>query len=165
MDSEPIVRDIKGYEGLYTIDIFGNITRLCNGKEISQHKSNCGYMRVALSNNKERKNFSVHRLVAETFIPNPLNKEQVNHIDGDKTNNAVWNLEWTNCKDNINHAVKTGKVKRLVPIKVVETGKIYSSISECARDIGGMYQCIWHCLNGDIKTYKGYHFEKVLEQE
>lgn len=165
MTKEPIVRDIVGYEGLYSIDIFGNVIRLKDQKEMSTQTNAQGYINVSLSKDKKQTQHKLHRLVAQAFIPNPLNKEQVNHIDGDKTNNAVWNLEWTNCKDNINHAVKTGKVKRLVPIKVVETGKIYSSISECARDIGGMYQCIWHCLNGDIKTYKGYHFEKVLKQE
>jgi len=69
-----------------------------------------GYLRVALFNNerKEYRKFPVHRLVAEAFIPNPLNLPQVNHEDCDKTNNNDWNLEWCTCQYNIIHGIRMG---------------------------------------------------------
>lgn len=156
-----IVRDVVGYEGLYTVDIFGNITKVCNRKVMSQHKSNSGYMRVILSKNKKRTNYSVHRLVAEAFIPNPLNKNQVNHIDGDKTNNVVWNLEWTTSKDNNIHAVKIGHNTKAIRVRIIETGVVYPSIRDCAKAINGHETNILQCLRGNYKYHKGFHFERV----
>lgn len=69
-----------------------------------------GYLCVGLSSNGERKNFYVHRLVAMMFIDNPLNLPEVNHIDGNKKNNSVKNLEWVSKRENIHHAVKCGLV-------------------------------------------------------
>lgn len=65
-----------------------------------------GYLRVALYKNGSAKYFSIHRLVAETFIPNPDNLPQVNHINGIKTDNSVENLEWSSCENNTRHAWK-----------------------------------------------------------
>lgn len=71
---------------------------------LTQHKDKCGYLKVGLSNNKGRKFCSVHRLVATAFIPNVNNKPQVNHIDGDKTNNNASNLEWCTASENCKHS-------------------------------------------------------------
>ena len=90
-----IERDIAEYEGLYSIDIFGNVKNLLTGKTVEHYINEYGYHNVYLYKDGEKKGKRVNRLVALTFIPNPLNKPQVNHIDGDKDNNNVWNLEWT----------------------------------------------------------------------
>ena len=82
-----------------------------NGKEISQRKATNGYMRVNLRKGDQKyekpKTMSVHRLVAEHYIPKVEGKDYVNHIDGDKTNNNVNNLEWCTAKENSQHAYNT----------------------------------------------------------
>jgi|GEM_PF-1307571 len=101
-----------GIESNYEISSYGNVRNIVTGKQLRVHidYTRGGYPRVALSINGKDKHYSVHRLVALTFIPNPdpENKPQVNHIDGVKTNNCVDNLEWVSFKENIEHAMKTG---------------------------------------------------------
>lgn len=80
------------------------------GGFVKQRMNNSGYLRVALSKNGKSKAYFVHRLVAQAFIPNPENKQFVNHKDGDKTNNRMSNLEWCTKSENMQHAVKTGLV-------------------------------------------------------
>lgn len=99
----------------------------------------------------------VHRMVAETFIPNPNNYGFVNHKDGNKYNNRVENLEWCDRSQNMVHAVKKGLVKTERVI-VAETGKAYSSSVECSRAIGGTVSGIHDCKTGRQKVHRGYHF-------
>lgn len=101
---EELKRQIIGYPG-YEISIWGNVYH--NGKliKIRERGKNSKYLRVDLYNKKGRKTFSVNRLVAEAFIPNPENKPQVNHIDGNVHNNSITNLEWVTAKENIEHRI------------------------------------------------------------
>ena len=96
-------KDIKEYEGLYTIDENGNI----KNKDGYQKKINVaknGYCIVDLYKNNIRHTYTVHRLVAQAFLDNPYNLDVVNHKDGDKTNNCVSNLEWCDYSYNLKHA-------------------------------------------------------------
>ena len=94
----------------YLINQCGKIYSTMRGgeRELKQTTHNLGYKRVGLQISGKQKHFYVHRLVAETFIPNPKNKPFINHIDGNKTNNCVDNLEWCTHKENIIHAIKYG---------------------------------------------------------
>lgn len=133
---------------------------------------NKGYLNVKLHKDNKEKTFSIHRLVALAFIENPYNKREVNHIDEDKTNNNVWNLEWVTSKENANHGTRNQRIREWVlkhpiqhvtngrkpgihaaygkdPIKVAKLDKnseeiieIYSSIAEAARKN--------NCRNGHI---------------
>ena len=96
---------VKGFEN-YLVSSLGNVKTI-NGKlkkVVYDSKNDYGY--VELWKNNKGKKFRIHRLVAEAFIPNTLGKEQVNHIDGDKKNNCVSNLEWVTPKENIRHAIE-----------------------------------------------------------
>ena len=119
--------------------------------------SGSGYQKVSTSH----ESFSyVHKMVAETWIPNPNHHKEVNHIDGDKDDNRVENLEWVTRSQNIRHAWRTGLNKGgSTPIRIIETGETFESISECARRIGVTVAAISHCLNGRQATCRGYHFE------
>lgn len=116
-------RDVFGYNGIYQVSNKGNVrslTHYCEGRKgsgkqtgrvLKQRKSHKGYLRVSLSLNKKRFNTGTHRLVALAFIDNPLNKPQVNHINGIKDDNRVENLEWCTNRENQLHAIKNKLVK------------------------------------------------------
>lgn len=120
-------KEIKGYEGKYIISNYGEIISLPRYKENKGkmqyvepreickyvNKKN-GYVYVQLWNNAEYKNIRLHRLVAEHFVEKIIGKEQINHIDGNKQNNRADNLEWCTCKENIQHAYRTGLIRRAI---------------------------------------------------
>lgn len=91
----------------YEISSLGKIRNL-QGKVLKTYVQNSGYEQIKINYQGLHIHKSIHRLVAEAFIPNPLNKEYVNHIDGNKLNNTVDNLEWCTNSENILHARKTG---------------------------------------------------------
>lgn len=108
---------IKNWEGLYSITRDGRVySHMRNynsrykdrGFWLTAHTDGCGYLFVALTLNGKTSQPKIHRLVGETFIPNPLNLPQINHLDGNKLNNNDWNLTWCTPSENILHAFKYG---------------------------------------------------------
>lgn len=101
-----IWKEIKGYESCYLISNLGNVFSIQKNKKMSFGDNGRGYKFIYLWINKDKKRFYVHRLVAINFLKNPNNYNQVNHKNCDKSNNAVYNLEWCSEEQNIKHAVK-----------------------------------------------------------
>ena len=100
-------KDVPGYEGLYQISDFGNVKSLISNRLLKPSQDEFGYVRFNALKNKKSKTLRIHRLVMEVF--NPINSfMQVNHIDGNKLNNRLNNLEWCTDSDNKKHAYKTG---------------------------------------------------------
>lgn len=101
-----VIKDIKGFEGRYTISNLGIVRSLLTGKIMKYHITKFGYARVNLRIAKSRdyKSYFVHRLVALNFLDNPNNLAEVNHIDCNRLNNRIDNLEWISRKENIKHS-------------------------------------------------------------
>lgn len=170
-------KDIPGYEGLYQASNYGQIRSLDNiqhvmfrgksviklkhGKIIKQGKHRGGYVLVWLSKNGSVRAHTVHRLVAETFLPNPDELPEINHIDGNKKNNAITNLEWVSRSENLNHAYKCLGRKNGLERKIVcvETGVAFKSIQQAAEEYGITGGAIQHALCGRNKTAKGLHWQ------
>ena len=139
MDNEIWV-DILGYEGLYQISNTGKVKSLNYKSKKNYHRelvldiNRYGYAQVHLSKNGHKKVYTVHRLVAKTFIPNPDNFPVINHIDGNKLNNIVSNLEWCTSSYNTKHAIKNNLIKtkdesaKAVKVVCLNTGEIFGSI-------------------------------------
>ena len=109
MDEEEIWKDVPGYEQYYMVSNTGKMFSKFSNRLLTPWMTSHGYMRVSLRLNKTKTTrVFVHRLVALAFIDNPLNKTQVNHIDGNKQNNHVSNLEWVTPSENIQHSMETG---------------------------------------------------------
>ncbi len=109
---------ILGYEGLYSITKDGKVIRDSTGALKSIGLDKYGYQIVSLYKNGVLKICKIHRLVAKAYIPNPENKPQVNHVDGNKQNNHVSNLEWCTPKENIRHAFNFGLMKMTEQLKI-----------------------------------------------
>jgi hypothetical protein len=107
-------RWIKGFEKKYSVTRDGCVFSHFHGRKtmLKPLKNRGGYLFVNLFiSNDKYQNRRIHRLVAEIFLKNPQNKETVNHIDGDKTNNKISNLEWNTMQENMKHAISTGLIK------------------------------------------------------
>lgn len=172
-------KDIKGFEKLYKISNFGEVYSLKTNKKLKPILQHTGYYHITLCKNKKTYQKRIHRLVAEHFIPNIYSKPDVNHIDMDKANNCVNNLEWVTKKENnekmfkikpprtntvkrrktqlenIKKATESNK-KRVGQFKNKKLIKIYNSITEAGRELGIDSSHISQCCKGN-KNYKTSH--------
>lgn len=146
------------YESDIVVSTNGRVLSYKSGKqhELKPSDNGRGYLSVSVGLRNPR---YIHDLVAETYIPNPYGYSEVNHIDGNKQNNCVDNLEWSTRHDNLMHACEMGLVNSQKPIRIVETGEVFRSQNECARYIGGSASGIHDCRSGRHETHRGYHFE------
>ena len=159
-------KEIKGYEGLYWISNLGNVKSKYRVKKPSIDKD--GYYIVNLSKEGKSKSFYLHRLLAIHFIPNPNNYPQVNHIDEDKLNNNLDNLQWCTLEQNHNFGTRnkrTGETQRNSISKSkpvlqfdLDNNLIseYPSINEVQRQLGFFQNNIVKCCKGKSKQAYGF---------
>lgn len=157
-------KEIKGYEGLYQVSNYGRVKSLYwnNERIMKTAKGKDGYLLVQLWKNKKGKMYSVHRLVAQAFIPNPDNLPIINHKDEKPSNNHVENLEWCDYIYNNNYgttkqrrADKQSKTVYQYNLKGEFVAE-YPSTMEIQRQLGFNNGGIVACCNGKIKTAYGY---------
>lgn len=160
-DAEEDMKDYPGYEGLYAATRDGKVWSYKSGRFLTPSNNGKGYLKVNLNKDGKSTQKLVHRIIAETFIPNPENKPQVNHIDEDKTNNKVSNLCWMTAKENTNYG--TGRQRqtnsRKKRVWCVELEKEFESITQAADELGLWKSHVSKCCHGQINSTGGYHFE------
>lgn len=156
-----IWKDIQGYEGYYQVSTQGRVRNSRRGKILGASKQGSGYIQTMLSKNAVRSYPLVHRIVAQTFIPNPENKPQINHKNGDKTDNRVENLEWCTMSENLHHRHRVlgqpgGRCKA---VTCITTGKTYPSAKAAAADLGLHRSAVSRVCEGRQKTTKKLKFK------
>ena len=171
-----IWKQIPGYEGLYEASTLGRIRsmeRIASGRWGHSHRRSHilkannihnGYQQVKFSIDGIKSQPLVHRLVAKTFIPNPLNLPQVNHKDGNPANNQVDNLEWCTASENCkhrNHVLKKWVGRPKKPVRCLETGIIYESSHHASRALQINCGSIFATCQGKHQKADGMHFEFV----
>lgn len=167
-----IWKDIEGYEGLYQVSDLGRVRSLdredaqgrrIKGTVLAGSLNGKGYLKVSLCRYGDVEGKLIHRLVAEAFIPNPDGLSEVNHLDEDKMNNAVSNLEWCSRPYNINYGAHNERMAKANerPIYVVSgSGHHYyfGSIKKAAELLGLSRGAVSSCLHGKCKHHHGYSF-------
>ena len=166
-----INNEIIDYRGLYQISNLGRIKSLNNKKSKNQYKkerilkpyinNNERYMTIFLCKNGKRRKFRIHRLVAEMFIPNPNNLLEVNHINENKLDNNIYNLEWCTPSYNVNHGTRNKRVanklaKKVIGINKNNTKVIILKSTRQGDKFGFNSSHISGCCNGKRKSHKGY---------
>jgi len=167
-------RPVVGYEGLYEVSEDGHVYRVASrmnafpGHKLKHRQHKLGYLGLVLCKDGKMKSHTVHRLVANAFLPNPDGFPQVNHKNGDKSDNRAENLEWCNNSYNHYHAcnilgIETTKKKRPVRGTHLISGVIIwmPSMSEAARFINGSEGAISVVCQGKLKQTKGWHFQYI----
>jgi hypothetical protein len=149
---------IKGFDD-YSITKDGQVFSHKTNKLKKPFMLITGYIGIQLYKDNKKKNYSVHRLVAETYLINFESKMQVNHIDGNKINNHISNLEWVTPKENMKHALDNGLRKKYYPKCVTYklvldtlTGIFYNDIKEASKYSNYNYRYLRGMLNGNHKN-------------
>lgn len=159
-----LARKVKRFGGKGDLNLSERIMKASQRKD--------GYLNLRACLNGVKTSLRLHRLVAKAFIPNPLGLPEVNHIDGNKSNNRVTNLEWVTGSENVRHSIdtgltnfKTGKLARSLKrsVGVYKNGSYVTTLSGNKEivEFGLCYKAVSRCLLGQSKRHKGYKFKVI----
>lgn len=171
MSTEEIWLPVRGYEGIYIVSNLGNIFSLRRNKILRGRKGHRGYKQVNLCKNGVLTTHRVHRLVATAFVPNPNNYLELNHINENKLDNRVENLEWCDRSYNVNYGGRTEKQKAKLSKPVVQLSlsgeqiAVFPSGIQAARELKLSSSSISECCRGKRKTIGGFKWEYSKEVE
>lgn len=183
-------RDVKGYEGLYQVSNDGYVRSLPDidclgrfkcGKIIKPGHREDGGRTVLLCRNSVEKNAKVHRLIAKAFLKNPKNKPQVNHKDGNRSNNHVTNLEWCTGSENAIHSYRVLKrmpallgkkgilsktSRRVSGISICGKKRLlFTSVTEASAYVKVSYSAVARCARGEGNSCRGYYWKYLSNEE
>ena len=145
----------------YEVSNKGRVRNSITGHILRQSILRQGYAIVTLYSDKTPHNELVHRLVAESFLEGDPNLD-VRHKNGKRLDNYPDNLTYSTRQETVQHGYDQGrKPPRQVKVRIVETGDIFDTATECASKLGVSVSNISKCINGAMRTCQGYHFEKV----
>lgn len=159
-----IWKPVVGFEGYYAVSNTGEVMSLRKNRRLRQRIDRYGYPKVAFSVHGKSFYFTVHRLVATAFIPNPEQKKTVNHINEDKTDNRAENLEWLTTRENDNHGSRnkrmaSTKSKRPVILICPNGSKVrYQGVKDASRKTGQAHSQIARFCKSHKKTVHGYEW-------
>lgn len=179
-----VMKDIKGYEGIYAVTNEGKVWSYNKKIFLKPREHTKGYMRVMLFNNGNRKDYYIHRLVAEAFLPNPNNNPEIDHINSNRADNRLCNLRWVTKKENRNtehhikalsKSLKEGKTqpganngKAIAIIQCDENGNFirkWDYIRQAAKELNLNSKYISLCCKRKIKQTKGHYFRYFQKSE
>lgn len=151
----------------YSVSDDGRVRNNKTGKILTQNPDTNGYLSVGLCRDGKQTTKRVHRLVAEAFIPNPLNLHDINHKDGNKNNNHKLNLEYCTRSYNMIHSYRVlGNGTRATVrngVLCIETSEVYPTVEAAAKAVGRSSMAIRKCLYGRTKTAAGKHWRDVYD--
>ena len=156
---------IDGFEK-YEVSNLGKIRNIKSGKILKPQLDRDGYLRLCLYENNKRKNLFLHRIIATTFIDNPEGKPCVNHIDENKLNNDLRNLEWCSVRENMIHGTRTKRVAEKLSQKVIQLDlndnvlNEFESMVQAERETGIPNGSISRCCNGKLKSAGGFKWRR-----
>lgn len=178
MEEKEIWKDVPGYQGLYQVSNLGRVRSLdrlvqcMNGMRMSKGciRKNCigrgGYHIIVLSKDAKTKTFRIHRLVYEAFIGEIPDGYEINHIDEDKNNNALSNLNLMTPKQNANWGTRNERAGIKHRRKVVMDGEIeFDSLTQAADYLGCRIDSIWRCCKNPTHTIYDHHFRYKQKEE
>ena len=156
---------IDGFEK-YEVSNLGKVRNIKSGRILKPYLTKKGYLMHLLYENNKQNHLLLHRIIATAFIDNPEEKPQVNHIDENKLNNDLSNLEWCTVRENNIHGTRTKRVAEKCSKKVIQLDlndnvlNEFESMTQAEQETGVSRRSIGRCCNGKLKSSRGFKWRK-----